>query len=1066
MTPPSLRRRAPLALLLCTVTLVPLAQGPTVQAADSAMGPGATLLVSGSRPPDGEDPEANGPAISDDGSTVAFQVSDYDSSDYYSYLSHIELRDVVTGVKTLVGNQELDSTAPSLSGDGHLVTYQTLAPGNSQYGASQYPGQLGDIDVYTTDVSGPKPLTRRITGTGTDLRYQRVLGCVPGYSEGEGFSPRDDDRCGPRLSGDGRSIAFPAQLSLVAPKLRFDLPDRSVERFDYSDHSLALVDFGSSTDRVLMVTLEGADPVHISDVVVRQGSAHYGVGPPVQGPPFCGGFTLKPNEGEDTCSVRIQMRGGDVCGSTQLGRIDFVSPTPRGQTSISLVGEDDSECFVDGPSFASLAAAPAGCPTPEIPSDSRLPGDPETQVQNLGQIELGDPQLVAQQLYNDDDGSDKTVGFVSHSCAMQQVFPDEENACTPGIVLDYNDSCTAYAVFDPKRVTAYAASFTLTGVNDTQPYQVVRVVGAGTEHVVVVRRDPQGTGRFTGTGRPPARAVSIDALGSRVDGVSPSLSADGRYVAFVSSHHGAFDGPRVLVHDTDRRGDRSYRSGETVLGSRLGPGADGLPDAAFQPSLSGNGRRLAFVTRTRSDDNTSSPTPAVSLSAAALSAEGVQVWVRDLARGSTVLASTPGSSDTGGSEASWSPSLSRDGSTVAFTSLAPELPPEGVELCCGGAVYVRDLGPDFGGKGRADPQIVSLPTWTESDGSSGQPAVDADGGVTAFTSRDFLLPESRSFNSQVYVRTRFGDPAVSPAQITFAPQQLNTTGTSRSVLVQNAGPGPVAVETASTGPFQITEPCVATLHRGESCRVGVAFAPTVTGPQRGRVTIRSTGLGWIGEVDVVGLAGTAVPPTFKLEPSTLTFPDTGIGQTSRTEELRLTNVGLLPLSSAALTLPGGEDFQAAVPPECVVLSPGATCTIEVTFSPSDLGARFGSVQVSATVEDVELTQVVPASGLTATPEISFSPSVAHEGRVTFVHGEDFSPGRLLTLTWSRGPVAVPIVIPDLDGSFTAPVLVVKGGGAGPRTLTVTMPGVSQPVEAAPLMVVQGSLQPPDFRIRN
>jgi hypothetical protein len=122
--------------------------------------------------------------------------------------------------------------------------------------------------------------------------------------------------------------------------------------------------------------------------------------------------------------------------------------------------------------------------------------------------------------------------------------------------------------------------------------------------------------------------------------------------------------------------------------------------------------------------------------------------------------------------------------------------------------------------------------------------------------------------------------------------------------------------------------------------------------------------------------------------------------------------------------------------------------------------------VLAAVGGSVVSQVVPVGGAAKAPEITFAPAVAHEGRVTFVSGEFFLPGVPLQLEWSRGPVAVPLVIPDASGSFTVPTVVIKGPGAGPRTLTVTMPLVSQPVEASPLMVVVGSAQPPDFLTRN
>jgi hypothetical protein len=122
--------------------------------------------------------------------------------------------------------------------------------------------------------------------------------------------------------------------------------------------------------------------------------------------------------------------------------------------------------------------------------------------------------------------------------------------------------------------------------------------------------------------------------------------------------------------------------------------------------------------------------------------------------------------------------------------------------------------------------------------------------------------------------------------------------------------------------------------------------------------------------------------------------------------------------------------------------------------------------VTASVDGEPVTAMVRLEGRTVTPGITFSPAVAHEGRVTFVRGTDFPPGRLLLLGWSRGPVGLSAVVPDEEGTFEEPVVVLRSSGAGPRELSIEIPGVTEPVEAPPLLVVRGSLQPPDFRTRN
>jgi hypothetical protein len=291
---------------------------------------------------------------------------------------------------------------------------------------------------------------------------------------------------------------------------------------------------------------------------------------------------------------------------------------------------------------------------------------------------------------------------------------------------------------------------------------------------------------------------------------------------------------------------------------------------------------------------------------------------------------------------------------------------------------------------------------------------------------------------------------------------------------------------------------------------------------------------WEGDIEIVILAGEAVPPTLEIEPAILDFADQGIGIASQPLIVTATNIGQLPMSIQAAFSSGGDDFtvagvagfpDGAIPSpaptstssstasetpsvsapsapapsaspapgptpsliasptasptagpsasptgqagagDCAVLEPGASCELEVTFNPSALGDRTGSLVVVGTVGDLPLQEGVEASGGALEPEVEFSPAVIREGQVTFAVGSHFLPGVPVQLSWSFGPVALPVIIPDDTGAFRAPIVVMRDGGPGHRTLTVTMPGIgSFPTE--PLLVVPGSAQPPDFTTRN
>lgn len=155
-----------------------------------------------------------------------------------------------------------------------------------------------------------------------------------------------------------------------------------------------------------------------------------------------------------------------------------------------------------------------------------------------------------------------------------------------------------------------------------------------------------------------------------------SLSADGRYVTFSSR---AFNLDPADRHFDEDIYVRDMQEGETTLVTRA-DGRRGLKANAASPSgasLSANGRVVAFASFAWNLDPVDTPL-----------GNDIDVFVRDLSRGRTTLASRTGS----GAQAdrrSTSPSLSADARYLAFASSAQSLHPgrrDGFD-----DVFVRDL---------------------------------------------------------------------------------------------------------------------------------------------------------------------------------------------------------------------------------------------------------------------------------------------------------------------------------------------------------------------------------------
>jgi len=234
--------------------------------------------------------------------------------------------------------------------------------------------------------------------------------------------------------------------------------------------------------------------------------------------------------------------------------------------------------------------------------------------------------------------------------------------------------------------------------------------------------------------------VSVASDGGQADGGSlgPSISADGRYVAFSSA---AAD---LVPDDTNGWEDVFVHDRETGATERVSIGNDGAEAdfISFDCSLSGDGRYVAF-----------------SSGATNLVAEDLNghwdVFVRDRAAGTTEIVSLAGdgSQADGGSFSGCS--VSADGRYVAFVSAAGNLVADDTSLSWD--VFVRD-------RSTGTTDRVSLVTGGDDVDAGCQ--ISADGTCVAF-----------SWGSRIYVFDR-------------------STGTVERVDVSSAGAGADDASTA------------------------------------------------------------------------------------------------------------------------------------------------------------------------------------------------------------------------------------------------------------------------------
>ncbi len=227
--------------------------------------------------------------------------------------------------------------------------------------------------------------------------------------------------------------------------------------------------------------------------------------------------------------------------------------------------------------------------------------------------------------------------------------------------------------------------------------------------------------------------ISVAPDGSQGNSYSgyPSVSADGRWVAFASNASNLIPGDTNYSEDVFLA-DRL--NGEITLISRAADG--GLADAnSGMPSISGDGRYVVFF---------SGATNLV----AGLSIGPIRnhIYLLDRQTGQTVLVDHTPDGSPGDNIAHYNPVISADGRWVAFNSGAMDLLPGRTVFPWHVYVYEVQTG---------EITRVSLRTdGSEGDACSWSPSISADGQYVAFWSYAHLGPDNPGFIGDVFVHDR------------------------------------------------------------------------------------------------------------------------------------------------------------------------------------------------------------------------------------------------------------------------------------------------------------------------
>jgi hypothetical protein len=511
--------------------------------------------------------------------------------------------------------------------------------------------------------------------------------------------------------------------------------------------------------------------------------------------------------------------------------------------------------------------------------------------------------------------------------------------------------------------------------------------------VFVVRIAPDGT---------PVDSIvaSRDNDNEIVNGAMPALSGDGRFVAFATDNKNAHDGIDIPIGEGSSC--LTYRS--DLTGGKL-INLSGLP-----PTSDARAERVVcqVVVRDLVTDRERLRAEDPRLPGTLVSA----------GTGTDCAETVPDGATCGGNGDSPPytrnpPSLSRNGSTVAFDSDATNLVADERDTNERTDVFVRTFRPEL----RADPTPLDFGT--------------------------------------VEIGDTF-DRVVAFEHVGTGPLVVN------EIVVEDSDEFAVGAQTCS-GPATV-------LQQASRCEVSVTFAPTTAGDRTGtlRLTLRD------GRQFTVPLRGTGsrkvvvIPegPRFAAGPDPLNFGDRLLLSDGPTQTVTVTNVGGSPLAvtGVAVVSAAAPDDYAVVADTCTgtPVAAGGPCQGTVAFSPKASGDRPAVLRFTDDAPGAG-AHLIGLAGKGSTPTVIVSPGVTQPGRAVTVAGTGFSPNLPLTITLT-GSVEIAKATANATGDFTATLLVLPKSSIGSRPVVATLDGTGLKAQT-PLLIVSPTVTPSDFVVR-
>ena len=302
----------------------------------------------------------------------------------------------------------------------------------------------------------------------------------------------------------------------------------------------------------------------------------------------------------------------------------------------------------------------------------------------------------------------------------------------------------------------------------------------------------------------------------------------------------------------------------------------------------------------------------------------------------------------------------------------------------------------------------------------------------------------------------------------FGGQRLGTTSASQHAVIRNDGGVPmtvsgVTVAGANDGDFKIARNgCATVAANGGACTVDVTFSPTSTGARSATLSVADDAP---GSPHTLNLSGTGTQSVLAASPGGVGYGSQTVGTTTPPRSIEVANTGSAPLNVGGIAIVGANagDYTLGVNTCSAAVAPGASCRLEVLFTPSAAGVRNATLSIAGDggKADVSLsgTGVAPAGGAQTGAAAATSATLA----ATSAHASSSRPplsitsvGMAARMKQSKArKLGFRLTMRVPDGTVVVRIRVYRKTAKG---LTLLSDGYRTPAAAGLFRVQQGHLQ--------